>query len=200
MTVMDASGVVDDIFRVTPEMMPPSNEEKYKRLHFYVAQMAVAISDHLRDAIFELRRLSTTLPTPELQKEALKNFKDEEFVAGVKELLCVWLHMEVLDQGGEDMPGWLISFFHLTLGAADYMIPKPKAQEVMVAYRNCEDFASFCLFACERACRQLGFGDSSMVFGPTLYPVLLYTQPLRQSFLQQALLLPLNEIEAKAAA
>src|SRR5207253_1117135 len=98
-----------------------------------------------------------------------------------------------------DMAGWLMSFFQLTLGAADYMIPKPKAHDVMRSYSDCEDFASFCLSACERACMQLGFGDSSMVFGPTLYPVLLYTQPLRQSFLQQALTLPLHEIESKAA-
>lgn len=194
-----AAGLVDEVFQVTPDLIPKSNEETYKRLHYYVAEMSVSISDHLRDALIELRKMSDQLPNQELQQLALKGYTDEEFVAAVKELLCIWLHLEAMDQGGEEMPGWLLAFFHLALGAADYMIAKPKAREVMRCYENCDDLAALCLQCCERTCQALGFGDASMIFGPTIYPVLLYTGQLRQKFLERALTSPISQISVKAA-
>src|SRR5437879_4678292 len=128
-------------FRVRPEHAPKSKPETYKRLHYYVAKMGVTVSDQLQAVLIDIRRQSYTMPS-ELQRIALKGFSDDEFVSAVKEVLCIWMHMEAMDQGGEEMPPWLLTFLRLAFGATDYMIPKPGATEIMMSYEDCNNVNS----------------------------------------------------------
>src|SRR5688572_25122735 len=110
------------VFKVRPEHTPKSKPETYKRLHYYVAKMGVTVSDQLQEALIDLRRSAYSMTDPQMQNLALKGFNDDEFVSAVKELLCIWMHMEAMDQGGEHMPPWLLTFLRLGFGATDYMI------------------------------------------------------------------------------
>jgi hypothetical protein len=181
-------------FHVRPEHCPKTKQEKYKRLHFYVSKLGVALSDNLMEALLDLRRTAYRFPDPEVQQVALKAFNDEEYTNAVKELLCIWLHLEAMDQGGDHMPDWLLGFLRLAFGATDILIPHPRAMDVLNSYGHCNNEEMLCQEATVRASRSLGFGNSADVFAPQLIPVLLQTGQLRQAILKEALVLPLDSV------
>src|SRR5438105_14289988 len=100
MTSGRIEGALPDVFRVLPEHAPKSKSETYKRRHYYVAEMGVTVSDQLQSALIDLRRNAHYLPDQDLQRIAMKGYSDEEFVFAVKEIVCLWMHMEAMDQGG----------------------------------------------------------------------------------------------------
>lgn len=183
-------------FTVSSEHTPKSKGETYKRLHYYVAKMGVTVSDQLQHTLVDLRRNAHTLPDAAMQKLALKGFSDDEFVFAVKEILCIWLHLESVEQGGESMPAWLLTFLRLAFGATDYMIPKPKAKDVVLSYENCGNISDLCFEASTRVATALGFGQSSATFAPAFAPILIQAAPLRQQILEKALTLPVDIILA----
>jgi len=199
MTNGKTEGVAGDVFRPGPEQNPRSREETYKRLHYYAARLALAVSDHLQDALINLRRKAYGLTDPELKKLALKGYSDEEYVTAVKEILCIWLHLEAVEQGGEEMPRWLLSFLRLTFGATDYIINEPKALDVVHSYEPSDDLNTLCQQTSLRACRALGFGDAANQFVPAILPVLMQTTSVRHQILERALVTPLERIEAQVA-
>jgi len=190
---IEATGLVEP-FLVPGSSEPATNEEMYKRLHCYVAGLATTASSQLYEALLELRRSALGIENIMLKQIALKQFSNQEFSAAVKEVMCLWLHLEAVDQGGEDMPGWLLNFFQLSFGAADYTIPVPRANEIMVAYQSCQDVASFCYDGAIRVCMSLGFGENSLDFAPAINPVLLQTRYLRSQCLENALMLPVQNL------
>lgn len=183
-----------DKFQASDEHAPRSKTEAYKRLHYYVSKMGVTISDQLQLALIDLRRNAHQLPEDGLQKLAIKGFRDDEFVPAVKEILCIWLHLEAIDQGGEKMPDWLLTFLRLAFGATDYMIPRPTAADVMGAYEHTSDLTELCLQSSVKVAQILGFGEHARIFAPSISPVLLKTEALRQQILQKALMLPAETI------
>ncbi len=191
-------GVYSDLFHPGPEHEPGSEEELNFRLDYYTCQLAITASEQLSQALTNLRGSADRLRPPELGSLALKQFKEEEFAAAVKETICIWIHHEAVDQGGEWLPDWLRNFFRLAFGAADYMIQKPTAWEVMHAYGRCNDMVALCMEACCRLCGELGFGIASMTFSPAVMPVVLQTGEVRQSVLRDALALSLDELRAAA--
>jgi hypothetical protein len=194
MTSGRIEGAESDVFQVRPEHAPKSKPETYKRLHYYVAKMGVTVSDQLQSALIDLRRNAHYLPDQSLQRLALKGYSDEEFVSAVKEIVCLWMHMEAMDQGGEDMPRWILTFLRLGFGATDYMLPRPKAMDVMMSYEHCDDYAALTLQSSVKIARILGFGNNSNTFAAAIGPVLLQTAPLRQQILEKALTLPIETI------
>lgn len=186
------------LFRVRPEHCPKTKQEKYKRLHFYVSRLGVSLSDFLMESLLDLRRTAYKFQDPKVQQIALKAFNDEEYTNAVKELLCIWLHLEAMDQGGDSMPDWLLGFLRLAFGATDILIPHPRAMDVLNSYGHCVDEESLCAEATIKACRSLGFGTAATAFAPQLSPVLLQTGPVRQSILKEALILPLDKIIAQS--
>jgi len=193
---------VEDVFREQflpgPEYEPDSDEERNFRLDFYTCSLAIAASNQLTEALMGLRSAANRLQPPELSTLALKTFKEEEFSAAIKEVVCIWIHQEAVEQGGESVPDWLRTFFRLAFGAADYMLPTPTAWEVMHAYGRCRDMVSLCMEACCRVCVELGFGVASITFSPTVMPIVLQTGELRQGVLKEALSLPLGELRERA--
>ncbi len=186
--------VAIETFLVPISSEPATNEEMYKRLHYYVAGLATTASSQLYEALLDLRRTAPGINNILLRQTAFKQFSNQEFSAAVKEVMCLWLHLEAVAQGGEDMPGWLLNFFQLSFGAADYTVPVPRANEVMAAYKSCQDVASFCYEGAIRVCMSLGFGENSLDFAPAINPVLLQTSSLRSQCLKSALMLPTQEL------
>jgi len=191
-------GVYSDVFRAGPAHEPTTDEERNFRLDYYTCKLAIAASEQLTQALMELRGAADRLQPPELGTLALKTFKEEEFSAAIKEIVCIWIHQEAVDQGGETLPLWLRTFFRLGFGAADYMIAKPSAWEVMHAYGRCHDMVSLCMEACCRVCGELGFGVASMTFSPAVMPIVLQTGALRQGILKDSLGSPIKELRERA--
>jgi hypothetical protein len=184
-------------FRVRPEHAPRSKPETYKRLHYYVAKMGVTVSDQLQAVLIDIRRNAYSLP-PDIQRTALKGFSDDEFVSTVKEILCIWMHLEAVDQGGEFMPAWLLTFLRLGFGATDYMIPKPKAIDVMLSYDDCDEYLALVRQVAYKIAHMLGFGAHARIFADPLAQILTETGPLRQQILEKALTLPIETILQQA--
>ena len=184
------------LFRVRPEHCPKTKQEKYKRLHYYVSRLGVSLSDALMELLLDLRRTAYRYQDPQVQKSALKAFDDDEYTNAVKELLCIWLHLEAMDQGGDLMPDWLLGFLRLAFGATDILIARPRAMDVLNSYANCINEDQLVREACEKASRALGFGDAARIFAPQLAPILLQTAPVRQTILKESLVRPLEEIIA----
>ncbi|GEM_PF-1507843 len=188
------------LFTVRPEHCPTSKEELYERLNYYAAWMGVAVSDALYECLVDLRNAADKLPHEAARRLALKAFTDEEYAAAVKEILCIWFHLEAMDQGGDEAPEWLLSFLRSAFVASDYLITEPKALDVMHAYEDFGDSVSLCRQCAIRACRALGFGHYSPGFGAAVEPVLFRTGPRRQQILEEALTLPLETVKSRPQA
>jgi hypothetical protein len=193
-------GLPGGVFRVRPEHNPKTKSEKYKRVHYLVCRLGLAVSDRLQEALVDLRRQAYQAPSPELEQLALKGYSEDEFVGAVKEILCIWLHQEAVDQGGPQAPPWLISFLRIALGATDILIPYPRAMDVFAEYSDCDDMRSLCREAAVRAAGRLGFGENSEVFAAAVVGLLVYNREDRQRVLQDALTLPIGEIQSWHAA
>lgn len=185
-------------FRARQGLEPVSDEERNFRLDYYVCRLSMAASQQLSEALLDLRKTAKNLQPPELSRQALKPFKQEEFSSAVKEIVCIWIHQEAMDQGAEELPAWLRTFFRLSFGAADFMIAKPTAWEVMHAYGRCQDMVSLCMEACCRVCDELGFGRAAVTFGGVVMPIVLQTAGFRHKTLQEALTLPIAELRRQA--
>ncbi len=183
-----------NLFRVLPEHCPRTAKEKYKRLHFYVSKLGVAVSDFLIESLLNLRSSAHLYQDAQIQQLALKGYNDEEYTSSVKELLCIWLHLEAMDQGGDAMPDWLLRFLRLAFGATDILIPRPRAQQVLNSYGHCADEESLITESALRAGHALGFGETATIFAPNLSPILSDTGKVRQTILQEALALPLEKV------
>ncbi len=197
---MESSKLVEavEMFASGSQYEPNSDEERNFRLDYYVCRLATSAADELTAAVLGLRNAAGRLQPPELGTLALKQVKEEEFTAAVKEIVCIWIHQEAVEQGGDSLPDWLRTFFRISFGAADSMLPKPTAWEVMHAYGRCQDMVSLCMEACCRVCTELGFGVASMNFSPAVMPIVLQTGTLRQQILKEALTCPLHELNSMA--
>ncbi|MBX9688870.1 MAG: hypothetical protein K2X27_19330 [Candidatus Obscuribacterales bacterium] len=187
-----ASG--DTRFYVTPALNPKSRSERYKRVHFYVSQMGVSVSARLKERLLAIRGLSEKIADPDLAALAAKNFNESEFLPAVKELLCIWIHLDAADQGGDMMPAWLMNYMKLALYASDYLIPAPDAMSVMDLHSDCADLDSLCSEVSIKACEYLGFGFASAAFAPGIKPLLTESRAIRQNHLKDSLCKPLEEL------
>lgn len=182
------------LFRVRPEHCPKTKQEKYRRLHFYVSRLGVSLSDYLMEVLLNLRRDAYQFSEPAIQQMALKAFDDQEYTFAVKEMLCIWLHLEAMDQGGDSMPDWLLGFLRLAFSATDILVGQPKALDVLKAYSHCTDEESLCRLACIKTANHLGFGLHAESFAPFLKGLLYQTGSLRQSILKESLTAPLESL------
>lgn len=187
-----ASG--DTRFYVTPALNPKTRSERYKRVHYYVSQLGIAVSARLKERLVAVRGLSEKIRDADLAALAAKNFSEEEFLPAVKELLCIWIHLDAADQGGDLMPAWLMTYLKLALYASDYLIAQPDAMSVMDLHSDCADLDSLCSEVAIKACDYLGFGAASAAFAPGIKPLLTESRAIRQKLLQDSLCLPLAEL------
>ncbi len=185
------------LFRARAQHCPATREELYERLNFYASWMGVAVSDVLYECLMELREAAPKLPDETVRQLALKAYSDNEYAQAVKEILCIWFHLEAMDQGGDEAPEWLLSFLRLALNASDYLIPTPKALDVMRAHDNHSSLGSLCQAASVRTCQALGFGEFSPGFAAAVNKVFFQTAPQRQQILEEALALPLETMRSR---
>lgn len=176
-----------------PGHNPRSRQDRYRRVHQYVSQLGGASSHQLRQALLVLRNAADQLPTPELQDAARKSFTDEEFLTATKELLCIWIHLEAVDQGAEAMPGWLMNFLKLSLSATDYLIQRPQAMEVMQAHVHCVELSQLYAEVSLALASYLGFGACTQALAPTFLPLLANSRAVRQQLLKEALTLEIED-------
>lgn len=188
-----ASG--DTRFYVTPALNPKSRSERYKRVHYYVSQLGISVSARLKERLLAVRGLAGKIKDPDLAELAGKNFSEAEFLPAVKELLCIWIHLDAADQGGDLMPAWLMNYLKLALYASDYLITSPDAMSVMDLHSDCSDLDSLCSEVAIKACEYLGFGAAAAAFAPGIKPLLTESRPLRQVHLKDSLCLPLDELD-----
>lgn len=190
----DEAASKDTRFYVTPALNPKSRAERYKRVHFYVSQMGISVSARLKERLLAIRGLSNRIKDPDLAILASKSFSETEFLPAVKELLCIWIHLDAADQGGELMPSWLMDYLKLALYASDYLIATPDAMSVMDLHSDCTDLDSLCSEVALKVCEYLGFGAAATAFAPGVKPLLSESRPIRQLNLRDSLCLPLNQL------
>lgn len=181
-------------FYVTPALNPKNRTERYKRVHFYVSQMGISVSARLKERLLAIRGLSEKIRDEDLAALAAKSFSEEEFLPAVKELLCVWIHLDAADQGGDLMPAWLMNYLKLALYASDYLIAGPDAMSVMDLHSDCADLDSLCSEVAIKVCEYLGFGAASAAFAPGIKPLLTESRPIRQKHLRDSLCKSLEEL------
>lgn len=184
----------DTRFYVAPALNPKSRSERYQRVHYYVSQMGISVSARLKERLLAIRGLAGKIRDPGLASLARKNFSEAEFLPAVKELLCIWIHLDAADQGGDLMPPWLMNYLKLALYASDYLIAQPDAMSVMDLHSDCPDINSLCSEVSIKACEYLGFGAAAAAFAPGVRPLLSDSRPIRQRHLRNSLCLPLEEL------
>lgn len=181
-------------FAVRPHHNPKNRGERYRRVHYYVSQMGVAVSGRLKQVLVAMRQLAGEMTDPACAACARKNYSEEEFLPAVKELLCIWIHLDAVDQGGELMPAWLMNYLKLALFASDYLLPQPDSMSVMELHSDCRDLQSLYWEASLKACEYLGFANTAPLLAPAITPILTNSRPLRQRHLEDSLVLPLEQL------
>jgi hypothetical protein len=188
------SGVVPSrIFLVAPKHKPGDRAERNRRVHYYVSNMGVSVSSRLKEVLLALREISSEMNDPECARVACKAYSEKQFLLAVKELLCIWIHLDALDQGGELMPAWLMNYLKLALHASDYLLPEPDSTSVMELHSDCRDLNSLCSESALKACDYLGFESYSPVLAPAIMPVLMASRSLRHKHLEDSLGLPVEQ-------
>jgi hypothetical protein len=168
------------IFRPNPGFNPRGRQERHRRVHFYAVQLAREASTALRDTIVYLRQTNETWRRP---------FSAQQFQSAVKELVCIWIHLEAIDQGGESMPAWLMNYLKLALNAMDQLIDSPRALDIMKLHQQCTDLDSLYSEVAETILANLGFSEMTNEIASALFPLLANSRAMRQSILRESLLL-----------
>lgn len=170
--------------------------ELNERLELYICQLSVTASGALYSCLMELRKQSSKLADDRLRILGAKAYSDAEYAAAVKEILCIWLHLEAIEQGGDQAAGWLLAFLRKALLISDLIIAQPKSLDVMHSHENHTDTASLCQAAAQRACRSLGFGEYSPGFAYALKPAFSSWSLKRRQVLKDALTLPVDSLRS----
>jgi hypothetical protein len=180
-------------FRPNPGHNPKSRQDRYRRVHKYVCELAAAASAQLKQALVVLRNASGELPE-HLRAAAQKQYLESEFMPASKELLCLWIHLEAIDQGGEITPEWLVEFLKLSLHATDFVIEAPTAAEVMQSHAACTTANMLVDKAAASIATRLGYGNLAPSFAPLFAPLLLDSRATRQEVLHDALTIDAVEL------
>jgi hypothetical protein len=159
------------LYRPMPGHSPRSRQDRYRRCHWYVARLGSVASQQLKQALLVLKNAADELPTPALQQAARKNYSEGEFMAATKEMLCIWIHLEAVDQGGTSMPSWLMNYLQLALYASDFLIEQPKSAEVMQAHAECKEIPALLDEVALTISRYLGFGEVAEQLAPAFVPL-----------------------------
>lgn len=168
------------IFRPNPGFNPRGRQERHRRVHFYAVQLAREASVSIRNSIVLLRQ----------SNEAWRRqFTPQEFQSASKELMCIWVHLEAIDQGGESMPAWLMNYLKLALFAMDQLIESPRALDIMKQHQACTDVDSLYREVAESMLAYLGFSEMNNDIASALFPLLANSRAMRQSVLRESLLL-----------
>jgi hypothetical protein len=181
-----AASAAEQLFRPMPGHNPRSKQERNRRVHYYVSHLGSAASSQLRQALVILRNAADQMPDASVQQAARKSFSEAEFAAAIKELVCIWIHQEAVEQGSDAMPTWLINFFKLAEYASDFLIPQPPAAQILLQHAHLEDAATLRADVALTIARYLGFGDASTELGQALEPLLSVSRA-RQKVLRDAL-------------
>lgn len=181
-------------FRPKPGHFPRSKQDRYKRIQYYVGQLGEAASAQMKQALIVLRNAAEQLP-PELQPIAHKDYSDTELLPALKELVCIWIHVEAIEQGSESMMTWLMEYFKLALHATDSLIPEPKALDIMTLHAHCEDLESLYTEVSTTIGGYLGFGDQAPTLAPAFVALLINSKPLRQKLFKDSLTIQVEDIE-----
>lgn len=182
------------LYRPLPGHTPRSRNDRCKRVHQYAAKLAASASAELKHTLLALRNAADEQPATALQTAARKEFTEPEFLAAVKEIVCIWTYLEAVDQGGEMMPQWLMNYFKLALYAADYLIEHPTSANIMQAYADCSQMDELMARATRTIANHLGFGEHADKFCPSLAPLLENSRSIRQAALKQSLTQELIEL------
>lgn len=174
---------------------PRSAKERYRRIHYYVSMLSVSISEQLKQILLAVRHVSDQIKNDEIRQVARKPFSEAEFLPAVKELLCIWIHLDAIDQGGYSMPDWLLNYLRLSLFATDFLISRPGAVAVLELHGQCRDPEILAQEVCLKMCEYLGFGPHAKAFAPALHSLILNSRPYRQKILKDSLHLPVNQLQ-----
>jgi hypothetical protein len=164
-----------------------SRQDRYRRVRSYVSQLGAAASAQLKQALLALRNAADKLPTPELQAAASKQYVESEFLPAVKELLCIWIHLEAIDQGGEMMPEWLMNYLKLAVYGTDFLIESPPAEQVMDQHAHCTEMSMLQKEVSESLAERLGYGSVAKQLAPAFIPLLENSRSTRQKILRESL-------------
>jgi len=183
------------VFRPKPGHHPRNRQEQHKRVHRYVSLLGNSASVQLQQSILKMRNAAEKMPTPQLQAAASKEISEEEFRWAIKELLCLWIHLEAVDQGGAGMPTWLINYLKLALYATDYLVAQPTAAEIMKAHAHCENLTELYSEVSESIAKYLGLGDCASSLGIAFVSLLTESRALRQNILKDSLTADVDDDE-----
>lgn len=186
----------ENFFLAETKHCPRSAKERYRRIHYYVSTLSVSISEQLKQILLAIRHVSDQIKNDEIRQVAQKPFSEAEFLPAVKELLCIWIHLDAIDQGGHSMSDWLLNYLRLSLFATDFLISRPGAVAVLDLHGKCPDSEALASEVCLKMCEYLGFGPHAKAFAPALHSLILQSRPFRQKILRDSLCLPVDELRA----
>jgi hypothetical protein len=175
------------LYRPVPGHTPRSRADRYKRAHLYISRLSAAVDAQLREALLSLRKQSPSLSDENLQMQASKKFSEAQLAQAVKEIICIWIYLEAVDQGGEMMPQWLMNYLKLALYATDYLIAQPQAQVIMQSYAAYPVTEDLIRAACRNIAGYLGFDPSAAGIVQILSSMFEKSGRLRQSLLKSSL-------------
>lgn len=175
-------------FQASDEFMPADQFEFADRLEYYLVRLSFASVELVKEFML-------ALTAQVLEEEDKVNFpllEDAHLAGSSKELLCVWLHQEALEQGGEAMPEWLLYFLRAALFLTDAALPDMKMNDVFDCYDRCESFKDFCELASDRVASHVLPGVDTLGFTGQKWG--LVRSPVRNAILSEALALPASDI------
>jgi hypothetical protein len=175
------------LYRALPGHTPRSRADRYKRVHLYISKLADAVGAQLRETLLYLRKTAPDLSGQDLQEQAAKSFSEVELSQAMKEIVCIWIYLEAIDQGGETMPQWLMAYLKLALYATDYLVAQPQAQMIMQSYGGYALTDDLIRAACQNIGGYLGFAASSKQLAPFLSGLFDDSRRRRQSLLKLSL-------------
>ena len=116
-----------------------------------------------------------------------------------KELTCISLYLLLFDLGNSTLiPAWLRECLGGSLGASDFLIPKPTAANVLKTHESVlERYSVTCKRVAWRMCVALGLSSALRYAQPPLDEFLLNSVSERRKLLGTALEAPFEQIEAE---
>jgi len=189
--------VASAAFKVLPDHKPGSEEEMYSRVQFYAGVHMENIAAALEKTIKEIRRNASTIEDSNLRLVALKEYNVDQLIAADKEVFFNWMQQDAQEQGEEDVPEWLNSFFGAAAWTVESMYPNPPFKEMIPEYWFCVTKNLFCQETAERVLQALGFGKTSTAFVKPVEDMLVRNRS-REHTLEGALTLPIEQIREKS--
>lgn len=126
----------DDFFtfvQIPENWEPADGEGRHERALF----LYHAVDGHIRLNLFRLiAKCKDGTLDKETQQGVRHNLNEWAVAAAIKEATCICIHRSFLEQGGEEVAGWLLDFVLLSYQEADAVCAQPDSADIIEKYEQ----------------------------------------------------------------